>query len=124
MTQSSRDVYKNKLISLIKRNVNEIIFKEIDNPNLESVIIKHIEFNGDNTIAYIYVETYKKDIRKEKLISELNKASGFIHIHLKKALHIKRIPKLVFRYDISTDYFFKMGTLLNKIENENNKEKN
>ena len=105
MTQSSRDVYKNKLISLIKRNVAEIIFKEVDNPNLESVIIKHIEFSADNRIAYIYVESYKKDIRKERLISELNKASGFIHVHLKKALHIKRIPKLVFRFDISTDYF-------------------
>ncbi len=118
MSRSSNSVYKSKLMSLLKRRIMDIIVHEIDDPRIKNCIIKHLELNKDNTIAYVYIENNITKVDPIELEKILMKAKGFIYKKLKKDLIIKRVPDLVFRYDRSTDYFFNINEKINRIKSE------
>ncbi|MCD6578891.1 ribosome-binding factor A, partial [bacterium] len=86
MSRSNNNIYKSKLTSLIKRRVMDIIMNDIEDPRIKNCIIKHLELNRDNTIAYIYVENNIIKISPKQLEKVLMKAKGFIYQKLKKEL--------------------------------------
>ncbi len=118
MTRSDPEIYKHKLCSLLKRHIYDIIFREINDERIKNVSIKHLELNKDSTIAYVYVETFSLDLDRKKLVEALNNAAPFIFNRIRKELRIKNIPDIVFRYDDSTDYYFKINGLLKGIKDD------
>ncbi|MCK4644254.1 30S ribosome-binding factor RbfA [bacterium] len=122
MTRKDRTVYRNKLGSLIKRRLYDILLNDADDRRFATISVKRLQLNSDMSLATVFVETYDNTLDKAALIAALNKASGFFHILLKKSLHLKRIPNLEFKYDHSTEYYFQIGEVIEDLKDNDSSE--
>ena len=89
---------KDRLESLIVRNITEIIQFELKNPKLGFVTITSGKVTADYSYAKIFV-TFIDSAHKEEKMEELAKSKGFIRSELAKRLSIYKTPDLIFVYD-------------------------
>ena len=89
---------KNRIASLIQKNVSEIIQFELKNPNVGFVTVTDCECNVDNSVARIYV-SFMGVIDSPAKLEEIKKAKGFIRSSLAKKMDIYKVPELIFILD-------------------------
>ena len=101
---------KKKLVKQLLYLLSDIIEEDIENPELSDVTsIIEIEMNNDNSIATVYVDFYRNPNR---LLEQLNKASGFIRSILASKLDMRKTPELVFKLDTKLDKLNEIERLL------------
>ena len=74
--------------------------------------------NGSR-IAYLYYTIIGKSIKKnESMIEErlLEKLSGMIRSKLSKSIEIRRVPKIIFKFDESIEYSKNIEQLLETLK--------
>lgn len=103
----------------IKRDVSQIIYRNIDNPDLRLISISKVSITKDLSLATIYYtilnnnESQKKKIAK--LLSVNNKT---IRMFLSKKLRIRAVPLLKFVYDDGLDYAYRIEELLKEAKKD------
>lgn len=97
----------------IKREISDIISKELKDPRLKVGVISitGVDVSGDLSFAKIFVSVYGKDVDAEKVLETLKKSAGFIRTELGRRIKIRHIPELIFQLDTSMAY----GDHINKI---------
>ena len=116
MRRSSGFKRKDRVASEIKKAVSQILEVESGNERLKMVTLTDVEITKDLRIAKIYVSSSLSNISHEATIDELRNATGFIKKNLAKKVRLKYMPKLVFEYDNSIDYGFKIDGILKEIK--------
>lgn len=116
MRRNSGFKRKDRVASEIKKAVSQIIGLESGNENLKSITLTDVELSEDLRIAKIYVSSSLSEMTEKGTLDTLNKASGFIKRNLAKRVRLKYMPKLIFEYDTSIDYGFKIDGILKEIE--------
>ncbi len=87
-----------RIPTIIKKNLTEIIAFKIKNPHLGFVTVSDVKVSSDFSYAKIYVSfLIDKDIKPG--LQALNKAKGFIRSELSKTLDIRRTPEISFVLD-------------------------
>ncbi len=102
---------------LIKETISELLLRRVKDPRVEGVTITEVEISVDLKSANVYFcifDTSRKDDAKRGLES----AEGYLRRELKKALRIRSIPVLYFKYDKSLDYGSQMDSILNELEKD------
>jgi len=96
---------------LVRQTVAELIRDEINDPSVKDVVITDVRVSRDLSLAKIYFTTYN---RKElgTIKKGLERSAGFLHKRMVKMLHLKRIPKLEFRFDEVEEYGAKIDAIL------------
>jgi ribosome-binding factor A len=89
---------KNRIASLIQKNVTEIIQFELKNPKVGFVTVTDCECNVDNSVARIYV-SFMGVVDSPAKLEEIKKAKGFIRSSLAKKMDIYKVPELIFILD-------------------------
>lgn len=87
-----------RIATLIRKNLAEIIQFELKNPHLGFVTIPDVWVSKDISYAKVYVSFInEKDI--EEGLEVLNHSKGFIRSSLAKKMDTRRIPEISFVLD-------------------------
>ena len=93
-----------KVADLLKREISLILSQEVKDPRLQNINITAVKVTDDIGIAYLYYTVIGKSIRKSDSNIEsktLTKLAGMIRSKLSKIVKMRRVPKLIFKFDES-----------------------
>ncbi len=119
MSRQSGFKRKDRVASTIKKAVSQILELESGDKHLRSITLTDVEVSNDLRIAKIYVSSSMGELSREETVETLKHASGFIKKSLSKKVRLKYMPQLVFEYDSSIDYGFKIDQILQGIKQSN-----
>ena len=102
-----------RIATIIRKNIAEIIQFEIRDPNLGFVSIPEVKVSKDFSYATVYVSFIKPEEIKPSL-EVLNKARGFIRSELATKLDIRRVPEIRFVVDDGYEKEARITELLSK----------
>lgn len=87
-----------RIATVIRKNIADIIQFELHNPHLGFVTIPEVRVSKDLSYAKVYVSFIKKEEVGEGL-KTLEHSKGFIRSSLAKKMDTRRIPELIFVLD-------------------------
>ena len=113
---------KNRLArvnSLLKEVIFEVIQKEVSNPHVTTfVAVTGVDTSPDLHYAKVLISLVASDEEKNKVISALNSAAGFIAVNAAKKVKLRYFPTLTFKLDTSLDEHMRIQKILGDIEKE------
>ena len=100
-----------KVNSSIKRELSNIISRELTNTNITGLItVNKVDTAPDFSNSKVYVSMIAVKNKKEAMLA-LKKAAGFMRTRLAHILQFRKMPSLIFIYDESVEY----GSRINEI---------
>ena len=99
---------------LMQEISNMILFGEIKDPRIQSVIITRVDVSKDLSNAKVYFKV-GEDIDYKEIEKVFNRASNFIKNNLFKKLSLKKPINLKFFYDDSDKYVNKIDEIIEKL---------
>ena len=89
-----------RLNSLIRRDVSELVRYEVKDPRVSGVVsVTRVNTSVDVQHARVYVSVYGTLREKENTIAALQSAAGFIRRQLRGRLETRQVPVLRFILD-------------------------
>lgn len=104
-----------KINELFKREIGQIIQRDLGNPNIGFTTVSHVEVSADLKYATVRVSVLGDDARRTATVDELNRAAGFIQHLLAQRVTIRTMPRLQFKLDRSLDAVYRVEALLDEI---------
>jgi ribosome-binding factor A len=101
-----------RVAEMIKRELAEILQKEMRDPRLSLVSVTDVDVARDFTVAKVFISVIGEPQEKAEALKALQGASGFLRGHLGRALDMRTIPALMFRYDTGIERGARMFELL------------
>lgn len=112
---------KDRLDSLLKEVISEIIRRDVRNPHVNSLItVTRVDITKDLHHAKVYVSVIGSQQEKDETIAALQSAAGFIAVQSSKEVVMRYFPALTFKLDDSVDKHLRIQSLLNEIATEKN----
>ena len=114
---SSNRTYK--ISDLLRKEISTIILKEIKDPRLQNMNITAVKVSDDIGIATVFYTLIGQSIKKEEsnIIHEvLKKLSGMLRSNLAKKIKIRRVPRIIFKFDESIEYSQNIESLLKNLK--------
>jgi len=93
--------------SLIKE-INNIIYRKINDPRIKFVTITRIKVSPDLKYAKIFVTIYNDEAQQKKALKGLKSATRFIRGELGKDLKLRFVPKIEFKIDEDLEHQYKL----------------
>jgi ribosome-binding factor A len=108
-----------RLNSLLKEVISEVIRKDVRNPHVNELItVTRVDITKDLHYAKVYISVIGTDDAKQETIQALQSASGFIAVHSSKKVVMRYFPELTFKLDDSLDKQMRIYELLHEISEE------
>lgn len=108
-----------RLNSLLKEVISEVIRKDVKNPHLPQLVtITNVEITNDLHYAKVYVSVIGNEPLKKEAILTLQSAAGFIAVHASKKVVMRYFPELTFILDDTVDKQVRIEKLIGEIEKE------
>lgn len=108
-----------RLNSLLKEVLSEVIAKEVKDPRLGSLItVTGVSITKDLQHAKVLISVIGDKETKTKTLEALQSGAGFIAIQASKKVVMRYFPSLTFKLDDSADKFATIDTILCKIRQE------
>lgn len=107
-----------KIADLLKKEISLILSQQVKDPRLQNINITAVKVTDDIGIAYLYYTIIGKSIKKHESQIEsdiLSKLSGMIRSKLSKIIEMRRIPKIIFKFDESIEYSENIEKLLKNL---------
>lgn len=100
----------------IKREISNILARELRDPRLGFVTITYVELSADlkNAKVHYSVLGSKKDEDSSQVA--LKKATGYIRKLIGQRLNLRFNPEIIFRFDKSIAYSIKIEEVLREIK--------
>ena len=95
-----------KIADLLKKEISLIISNEIKDPRLKNINVTAVKVSDDIGIATAFYTIIGKSVKKDdsEIDNEiLKKFSGMIRSKIAKKIKIRRVPKIIFRFDESIE---------------------
>jgi len=106
-----------RLNSLLKEVISEVILKDVSDPNLTSLVtITSVDISKDMQHAKVFVSVIGNDEEKNKAIKALNQAKGYISVLSSKKVVMRYFPTLHFVLDDSVEKHMHIDKILKEIE--------
>jgi len=97
----------------IQRDLSVIISTELKDPRVGMVTLTEVQVTPDYAHAKVFFTTLRDAPDQiHNTLNSLNKAAGFLRMHLGKVLHIHTLPQLHFVHDTSTMNGIAMSKLI------------
>ncbi len=108
-----------RLNSLLKEVISEVIVKEVRDPRVAPLItITNVDISNDLQHAKVYVSVIGSDQQKADTIEALQSGAGFIAIFASKKVVMRYFPALTFKLDVTVDQHLKIDAVLKEIHEE------
>jgi len=107
----------------IQRELAGLIQRDMNDPRLNLLSVSAVEVTRDLAYATVYVSSMVQDADAKEILTVLNKANGFLRRELGKAMRLRIVPELKFKYDESIEKGMSMAKLINDaVKNDRNNE--
>lgn len=106
-----------QLNELIKQKLGDIFLKEVELPKGCLMTITNVTTTHDLSQSKVLISILPGS-EEEQILTVLNRRAGYFQFLLKGQLVIRRIPKLIFKSDISLQKTSKIDRLIDKIHKE------
>jgi len=90
-----------RVADLIRRELANLVQTGLKDPRVGFVSITGVEVSPDLKQAKVHVSVYGTPEEQVSSLEGLQSATGYVRSVLKRTLHLKRIPELVFYLDDS-----------------------
>jgi ribosome-binding factor A len=117
-----RQVRKHRVAEAIKKELSQIFQQELKDPRIGFVTVTAVEMSGDLQQAQVYLTVLGNDEAKEETLTALSKAKGFIRSEIGRRIQLRHTPELIFKFDESIDYGYRIEKLLRELNEGNNVE--
>jgi len=98
-----------------KRELSEILRKEVRDPRVAAVTVTRVEATKDLYHARVYLTTLATEPERESILEGLKAASAFIRSELARRVEVRRVPDLAFRWDETLDHARRIESLLAEV---------
>ena len=92
----------------LKRELAQILDREIKDPRLGMVSVVSVEIAPDGCAAHVYVSPLANDADLKAVAAALESARGYVRTELGKRLKTRVVPELFFHVDTSIAYGVRM----------------
>lgn len=107
----------------IQRELARLIQRDMSDPRLELLSVSAVEVTRDLAYATVYVSSLTEKTSHKDILSVLHKANGFLRRELGKAMRLRIVPELKFKYDESIEKGMSMAKLIDDaVKNDSNEE--
>ncbi|MDP8264922.1 MAG: 30S ribosome-binding factor RbfA [Candidatus Aceula lacicola] len=103
---------------MVKREVCNIVQREMEDPRLHLVSISRIEVSRDLKHAKVYFSVLGEEEKVEKAQDALNSARNLIRKRVAQRVRLKFIPEFDFYYDKSLGFNIELEKEVERLNNE------
>ena len=105
--------------SLLKEVIFEVIQREVKNPHVNMFItVTKVDTSADLHHAKVYVSMIASEADKQKVLTALQSAAGFIAVHASQKVELRYFPELLFKLDTALEEHLRIQEIIGKIEQE------
>tara|TARA_Y100001980_G_C14282126_1_gene116220 strand:- start:11 stop:352 length:342 start_codon:yes stop_codon:yes gene_type:complete len=104
-----------KVEDFLKKEISQIISLQVRDPRYKFLNIVDVKCSSDLSIATVFYTIIDGDISDSPDNKSLEKFASMIRSNLSKFMQIRRVPKLIFKYDKSLERYNDITTLLNSL---------
>jgi len=115
MSSSKRSEQLEK--SLI-REINNIIYRKINDPRIKFVTITRVKVSSDLKYADIFVTIFNDEEQQKKALKGLKNATKFIRGELGKDLKLRYVPNIKFIIDEDLEHQYKLLKIITEISGQ------
>jgi ribosome-binding factor A len=101
-----------RLNEQIKREISEILRRDVRDPRVGAVTVTRVEVSGDLWVARVFVRLAGAVEERGEGLAGLEAAAPFMRRLLGRELHIRRVPELHFREDRALDHATRIDRIL------------
>lgn len=114
-----------RLAGEIQKIIGEMLINGVKDPRITDnfVNVTSVEVTNDGSFAYVYLTVLSfssdeeaKAKQKEDALQGLNSAKGLFKKEIAKAVKVRRIPELIFRFDEAMEYGQHIDSILSTID--------
>ncbi len=102
----------------LKREINNIIYRKINDPRIKFVTITRIKISSDLKYADIFVTIFNDRKQQRKALEGLKNATKFIRGELGKDLKIRYVPNIKFIIDRDLEHQYKLLKIITEIDDQ------
>jgi len=102
----------------LKKVINDIIYRKINDPRINFLTITKIQASSDLKHAKIYISIYGDEDHNKKCLEGLKSATKFIRGEIGRQLKVRFVPEIEFKMDESIEYQYKLLKLISEIHQE------
>ena len=121
MSSSSKKT--EQLEKSLKKVINNIIYRKINDPRINFITITRIQASSDLKYAKIYVSIYGDEDHNKKCLEGLKSATKFIRGEIGRQLKIRFVPEIEFKIDENMEYQYKLLKIVSEIHQEKSHKK-
>jgi len=100
------------------REINNIIYRKINDPRIKFVTITRVKVSSDLKYADIFVTIFNDRKQQKKALEGLKNATKFIRGELGKDLKIRYVPNIKFIIDKELEHQYKLLKIINEINDQ------
>ena len=104
-----------KIEDFLKKEISQIISSQVKDPRYKFLNIVDVKCSSDLGVAKVFYTIINGDISDSPDIKSLEKFASMIRSKLSQFMQIRRVPKLVFKYDESLERYNNIDALLNSL---------
>lgn len=104
-----------KIEDFLKKEISQIISSQVQDPRYKFLNIVDVKCSSDLGVAKVFYTIINGDISDSPDKKSLEKFSSMIRSKLSKFMQIRRVPKLIFKYDESLQRYNNIDALLNSL---------
>lgn len=105
-----------RLRELLKKEVSEILQRQMKDPRIGFVSVTDVELSADLRHAKIFVSIFGDAAAKTRTMEGLESAQGFIRTELARRIRLRRIPEVLFKIDESIERGARVNRLLRQVQ--------
>ena len=104
-----------KIEDFLKKEISQIISSQVNDPRYKFLNIVDVKCSSDLGVAKVFYTIINGDISDSPDKNSLEKFSSMVRSKLSKFMQIRRVPKLIFKYDESLERYNNIDALLNSL---------
>lgn len=101
-----------RLEEQFKREIGELVLTKMRDPRIDAVTVMGVEISPELDIAKVFVAILGDFQEKKDVLKVMDNAAGFIRSELANVIEIRRMPKLKFVLDETTEQSMHIDRIL------------
>jgi ribosome-binding factor A len=105
-----------KVAEAIHEEISKLLIKGVKDPRVGFVTVTGVKVTDDLHLATVFFTVIGTDADRKGAEAGLNSAKGFLRREVGKALRMRYVPDLLFKYDESVSYGSHIESILKQIQ--------